>query len=115
MKISVQSIHFNADRKLLRFIQRKADKLEQFLDNVISGEVYLRLQKTDDDENKVVVMKLNIPGASLFAKEQCRTFEEAVDLTFESLRRQADKYKPRMRRHISNYKDAFAQQVMASV
>lgn len=113
MKISVQSIHFNADKKLLKFIQRKADKLDQFLDNIISGEVYLRLQKTEDDENKIVVIKLNIPGSSLFAKEQCRTFEEAADLAVESLRRQADKHKPRMRRHLSNYKDVFAQQMTA--
>ena len=39
MKITVQSIHFNADKGLLEFIQKKVDKLETFYDNIINGEV----------------------------------------------------------------------------
>jgi putative sigma-54 modulation protein len=31
MKITVQSIRFNADKKLLDFIQKKADKLDTVL------------------------------------------------------------------------------------
>ena len=54
MKISVQSIHFNADKKLLAFIQKKTDKLDQFYDQIISGEVYLRLEKTEDELNKIL-------------------------------------------------------------
>ena len=41
MKITVQSIHFNADQKLLEFIQKKTDKLDQYFDQIISGEVYI--------------------------------------------------------------------------
>jgi putative sigma-54 modulation protein len=48
MKITVQSIHFNADQKLLEFIQKKVDKLDQFFDQIISGEVYLKLENVDD-------------------------------------------------------------------
>ncbi len=107
MKISVQSIHFNADKKLLAFIQKKTDKLDQFYDQIISGEVYLRLEKTEDELNKILEIKLNLPGTMLFSKQQCKSFEEAADLASESLRRQIDKYKSKLNMRISNYKTDF--------
>ncbi|RRN77208.1 30S ribosomal protein S30, partial [Pseudoxanthomonas sp. SGD-10] len=68
MKIGVQSIHFNADRNLLAFIQRKTSKLDLFFDQIISGEVYLRVVKVADEANKVAEIKLLMPGMTLFAK-----------------------------------------------
>lgn len=106
MKIRVQSIHFTADVKLLDFIQKKADKLEQFFDQIISGEVYLKLENTDDEANKITEIKLLIPGNDLFAKEQCKTFEEATDKAIESLKRQIDKRKTKAQSHISKHKTA---------
>src|ERR1700679_1034790 len=95
MKITVQSIRFNADRKLLDFIQRKVDKLETFYDHIISGEIYLKLENVEDEANKITEIKLLLPGNQIFAKEQCKTFEEATDLCVESLRKQIDKHKKR--------------------
>lgn len=108
MKISVQSIHFNADKKLLDFIQKKVDKLDQHFDHIINGQVYLKLENTEDEVNKVTEIKLNIPGSLLFAKEQCKTFEEATDLAIESLRKQIDKYKTKTKVNISNHKELLA-------
>ncbi|WDF54479.1 ribosome hibernation-promoting factor, HPF/YfiA family [Mucilaginibacter sp. KACC 22063] len=93
MKITVQSIHFTADKKLLDFIQKKADKLDQFYDKIISGEVYLKLENVEDESNKVVEIKCIIPGSQLFVKEKCKSFEEATDLAVEGLRRQIEKHK----------------------
>src|SRR5580698_4845128 len=93
MKITVQSIHFSADKGLLAFIQKKADKLETFYDNIINGEVYLKLENVEDEANKITEIKLQLPGNQIFAKEQCKTFEEATDLAVESLRKQIDKHK----------------------
>lgn len=104
MKIRVQSIHFTADVKLLDFIQKKVDKLDQFFDQIISGDVYLRLEKTEDEANKISEIKLAIPGNDLFAKEQCKSFEEATDKAVESLRRQLEKYKEKVRSHVNNLK-----------
>lgn len=105
MKIRVQSIHFTADVKLLDFIQKKADKLDQFFDQIISGDVYLRLEKTEDEANKISEIKLSIPGNDLFAKEQCKSFEEATDKAVESLRRQLEKHKEKVRARTNNFKE----------
>ena len=93
MKIRVQSIRFDADKKLLDFIQKKADKLDHYCDKIISGEVYLKLENVEDETNKVTEIKLTLPGVQLFAKEQCKTFEEATDLAVECLRKQIEKHK----------------------
>lgn len=97
MKMKVQSIHFDADIKLLNFIEEKVDKLTNFYENIIDSEVYLRLDKSDEKDNKITEIKINTPGKTLFAREKCRTFEEATDSAVESLRRQITRHKEKMR------------------
>jgi len=93
MKITVQSIRFNADKKLLDFIQKKVDKLDTFYDHITSGEVYLKLENVEHEANKITEIKLLLPGNQIFAKEQCKTFEEGADLAVECLRKQIEKHK----------------------
>lgn len=92
MKLQIHSIHFDADQKLIDFIQRKVDKLETFYDRMVDGEVFLRLNNSGI-ENKTVEIKLNIPGNQLFSKEEAKSFEEATDMATEALRRQLRKFK----------------------
>lgn len=90
---------------MVDFIQKKANKLDQFYDQIIGGEVYLKIEKVEDEANKVSEIKLLIPGNQLFAKEQCKTFEEATDLAIESLRKQIDKHKQKIRAHETSFKE----------
>ena len=93
MKLQIQSVHFDADQKLLEFIQKKTDKLETFYDKIIDGEVILGIQKDKARVNKNVEIKINIPGSQLFAKESAASFEAGTDAAVEALRRQLKKYK----------------------
>jgi putative sigma-54 modulation protein len=97
MKIKVQSIHFDADKKLLDFVEEKVDKLFQYYEHIIDSEVFLRLDKADNTENKIAEIRINTPGKTLFAKEQCKTFEEATDTAVEALVRQLTKHKEKLR------------------
>lgn len=100
MKLQMHSIHFDADRKLLEYIQRKTDKLETFYDRITDGEVFLKLNKdSENHENKVVEIKVNIPGGQLFAKEKSNTFEAATDVAVEALKAQIKKYKEKKMVH----------------
>jgi len=105
MNINVQSIRFDADKKLINFIQRRMDKLDQFFDQILEGECYLKIENTEDEANKVTEFKLNIPGGQLFAKGQAKSFEEATDQAVESLRRQINKHKTKTRTKASNHKE----------
>ncbi|MCB9185707.1 MAG: ribosome-associated translation inhibitor RaiA [Flavobacteriales bacterium] len=93
MRVKIQSIHFDADKKLLNFVENKVGKLNTFSNNIIDSEVYLRLDKSSTHENKIAEIKLFVPGNDLFAKRQCKSFEEATDLAVEALRRQLKKQK----------------------
>lgn len=105
MNMNVQSIRFDADKKLIDFIQRRVDKLDLFFDQILEGECYLKLENTENEANKITEFKLNIPGAQLFAKGQAKSFEEATDLAVESLRRQINKHKTKTRTKASNHKE----------
>jgi putative sigma-54 modulation protein len=98
MDIKIHSIRFDADTKLLDFIDIKVQKLIQFFDEIIGAEVFLRLDKSQDFENKVVEIRLLLPGNELFAKKQSKTFEESTDLSVEALRKQIIRYKSKLRR-----------------
>lgn len=65
MKIKVQSIHFDADKNLIRFVEEKVDKLKQFYEHIIDGEVFLRLDKNVTQENKIAEIKISTPGKVL--------------------------------------------------
>lgn len=92
----MQSIHFVADQKLIDFIQKKTDKMDTYYDQIIDGEVIMRLDKNNRSENKIVEIKLNVPGKQLFAKHQAESFESATDELMEGLRRQIKKYKEKV-------------------
>jgi putative sigma-54 modulation protein len=96
MEIKVQSIHFDADKKLEDFINEKVSKLSALHEHITTGEVFLRLDKNESGDNKIAEIKLNVPGKELFAKRQCKTFEEAIDLSVEALRTQVKKYKGKL-------------------
>jgi putative sigma-54 modulation protein len=96
MKVQVHSIHFDADRKLISYIQKKLDKLETFYDRMVDGEVFLRLNN-EGIENKTVEIKVRVPGTLLFATEKARSFEEATGLAADALRNQLKKFKTRIK------------------
>ena len=91
MDILIHSIHFDADRGLLDFIKSKLNKLITFNNAIISADVFLRIEKNDERENKLVDIKLHVPGKELFAKKHASSFEAAVDEVTEALRRQVVK------------------------
>lgn len=96
MDVKVNSVNFTADQKLVRFVNEKVNKLTLFFDNIIVGEVFLKVDHDQERINKVAEVKLLIPGKELFAKKQCKSFEEATDLAVEALRRQVRKHKGKL-------------------
>lgn len=99
MKLEMHYVDNDRSQALSDFIQAKVNKLETFYDGIISGEVYIRTEKGDPKKEKVVEIRLNVPGNSLFAKEAGESFEAATDETVEALRRQIKKFKEKSTTH----------------
>ena len=100
MKVNVHAVNFNVDRKLVDFINERLVKLEKYYDKVVSSDVFLKVEKTSEKENKIVEVKIHVPGDDFMVKKQCKTFEEAVEMTAESLERLLVKRKEKIRTHI---------------
>ncbi len=97
MNVQIHSVRFDADKRLINFVTQKLDKLTQFGDGIVNAEVYLRLDKDQDRENKISEIRLELPGGPLFARKQSKTFEEATDQAVDALKRQITKYKQKKR------------------
>ncbi|MEZ4838964.1 ribosome hibernation-promoting factor, HPF/YfiA family [Flavobacterium sp.] len=100
MKVNVNAVNFNIDRKLVDFIQLRMNKLEKYYDKVIVADVFLKVESTSEKENKIVEIKIHVPGDDFIVKKQCKTFEESVDSVAEALERLLLKRKEKIRTHI---------------
>ncbi len=86
MNMKMQSVGFKADKKLEAFINQKLSKLNKFDNNISDYSVTLNIENSDPKANKVVEVKVNVPGNELFAKKQSNSFEAATELVTEALR-----------------------------
>jgi putative sigma-54 modulation protein len=98
MKVKINSVHFKADTKLETFINEKIDKLSGLYDGVIGSDVTLKVDNTEAPENKITEIKLTVRGNNLYAKKQCKTFEEATDIAVDALRKQLSKHKEKFKK-----------------
>ncbi len=99
MKIQTQSIRFNADQKLLELINERLEKLEQYYDNIIDAEVFLKLENTGQVQDKIVEVKLNVPKDKIVAKARSKKFEKSLDDAVEALKKQLLRYKGKISAH----------------
>lgn len=106
MNIQIHSIHFDADKKLIELITKKVEKLNQFFDAIIRSEVFLKIDNASTADDKVVEIKLHVPGNDLFVKRQCQSFEEATDECTDALRQQLKKRKEKTRSSLSGKKES---------
>ena len=97
MRVNINSVHFKADQKLETFIQQKIDKLTNHYDDILAGDVHLKLDNNSVPENKIAEIKLLLKGNDVYAKKQSKSFEEATDIAIEALRKQLRKHKEKIR------------------
>jgi putative sigma-54 modulation protein len=93
MNIQIQSVNFVVDKKLKDFVNKKVDKLISINDSIINADVYLKVDKPEAYDNKIVEIKLHSSDGVFFAKKQSNSFEKSTDLASQALRKQIIKNK----------------------
>lgn len=93
MKVNIQSVKFDAGQQLIEFVEKKMAKLERFEANATEVDVTLKLDKDSEKGNKIALVTLHVPGADIVSEQRARTFEEAVDLALDAIKRQIEKRK----------------------
>ena len=87
MNINFQSVNYNADIKLIEFAEKRIKKISQFYVNIVSVYVYTKVENSSDRINKLVELKIGIPGEDVVVKKVAKTFEEAINLAVNSAER----------------------------
>ena len=100
MNVQIQTVHFDADAKLLEHVNAKIEKLRTFHDKIITAEVYLRLDNFSHQvRDKVAEIKVYVPKHSFFVKHQSKTFEQSFDMAFDSMVSQVKRKKEKAMAH----------------
>ena len=93
MNVQIQSVQFDADRRLVDFVEAKMAKMDRFAERSTGAEVILKLDKDHEKGNKVATVTLHMPGEDLVAEHRSKAFEESVDEAIDALKRQLEKFK----------------------
>ena len=97
MNISVKSVHFHADEKLLAYVDQKLSRLNRYFDRAVEAEVHLKLQDTGGSiHEKIAEVKIHVPGGWMMDKRTGKTFESAITASTNALKRQLTRYKERI-------------------
>lgn len=94
MNIQIQTVHFDADTKLVEHVNKKIEKLKTFNDNILDVEVYLKLDNVVHQvKDKIAEIKVLVPKHTFFVKHESKSFEESFDSAFDALTNQIKKRK----------------------
>jgi len=86
MNVNIQTVRFDADTKLLTYINRKMEKLNTFHDRIIRVNVFLKLDNVAHTiKDKIAEIKVHVPRYDFFVKAGSKSFEESFDEAFDSL------------------------------
>ena len=98
MKVNINAVHFKTDQKLEYFIQERVDRLTNYYDGILGSDVHLKIDNNGNPENKIAEIRVMIKGYDLYAKKQCKSFEEATDTAVDALRKQLKKHKDKLKK-----------------
>jgi putative sigma-54 modulation protein len=96
MTVHVQALHFDADRKLIEYITKKLQKLNQYHDRIIKVDVILNLDNVKHAiKDKVAEIRVHVPRADFFVKSTSKSFEVSFEEAFDALVQQIKRKKER--------------------
>ncbi len=97
MNVNIQTVHFDADSKLVSYVEKKLSKLFQFHDRITKVDVYLKLDNVVHNiKDKVAEIKVHIPRYDFFVKHSSKSFEESFDEALDSVINQIKRKKERL-------------------
>ena len=100
MNVNIQTVKFDADKRLVEFVEHKLAKMDRFAERSTGADVVLKLDKDFDKGNKVATITLHMPGSDLVSEQRAKTFEEAIDLAIDALKRQNEKLKAQYKKKL---------------
>ncbi|MBN9297818.1 MAG: ribosome-associated translation inhibitor RaiA [Filimonas sp.] len=86
MNVNIQTVHFDADVKLINYVTTKLQKIGTFHDKIIKVDVFLKLDNVVHTiKDKIAEIRVHVPKQNLFVKASSKSFEESFDNALDSL------------------------------
>ena len=86
MTVNIQTLHFEADIKLVTYVEKKLSKLTQFHERIIKVDVFLKLDNVVHNiKDKIVEIYVHVPRHDFFVKHSSKSFEESFDIALDSV------------------------------
>ena len=96
MNVNIQTVHFDADGKLMKHVSTRLKKLSTFHDRIIKVDVFLKLDNVVHNiKDKIAEIRVHVPRKRFFVKASSKSFEESFDSALESLVTQIKRKKQR--------------------
>ena len=97
MNVNIQTVHFDADSKLVTYIEKKLTKLPQFHERITKVDVYLKLDNiVHNIKDKIAEIKVHIPRYEFFVKQSSKSFEESFDAALDAVINQIKRKKAKL-------------------
>lgn len=97
MTVKIQTVHFDADEKLIEYVSNKLQRLSNFHDRIIKVDVFLKLDNVVHNiKDKIAEIKVHVPRQNFFVKASSKSFEESFDDALDSLVTQIKRKKEKL-------------------
>ncbi len=86
MNVNIQTVHFDADVKLVEYVTNRLSKLTTFHDRIIKVDVFLKLDNVVHQiKDKIAEIRVHVPRHDFFVKASSKSFEESFDSALDSI------------------------------
>jgi putative sigma-54 modulation protein len=86
MNVNIQTVRFDADTRLIEYVNRKLEKLGTFHDRIIKVNVFLKLDNVVHNiKDKIAEIRIHVPRHEFFVKSTSKSFQESFDDAFDSI------------------------------
>ena len=97
MNVNIQTVHFDADQKLIQYVNQKIEKLPQFHDRIINVDVFLKLDNVVHNiKDKIAEIRVRVPRSEFFVKSTSKSFQASFDEALESMINQIKRKKQKI-------------------
>ena len=97
MNVNIQTLHFDADTKLVSYVEKKLSKLAQFHERITKVDVFLKLDNVVHNiKDKIAEIRVRVPRSEFFVKSTSKSFQASFDEALESMVNQIKRKKEKL-------------------
>lgn len=93
MEKTIEPVNFNASQELIDHVDEIFEKLPKYHDRIVKADIYLKTVQGSPTKEKMVEVKVFLPGKEVFVKHAAESFISAAQQTYDKVKYQLTKEK----------------------